>query len=48
MPKTSKVKKKTSKIKSKTKNKPKSRVISKQKEVIKAPIKRKRLVSRFN
>ena len=39
MPKTSKVKKKTSKIKSKTKNKPKSRVISKQKEVIKAPIK---------
>ena len=39
MPKTSKVKKKTSKIKSKTKNKPKSKVISKPKEIVKAPIK---------
>ena len=39
MPKTSKVKKKTSKIKSKTKNKPKSKVISKPKDIIKAPIK---------
>ena len=39
MPKTSKVKKKTSKIKSKAKNKPKSKVVSKLKEVAKAPIK---------
>ena len=39
MPKTSKVKKKTSKIKSKAKNKPKSKVISRPKEVFKAPIK---------
>ena len=39
MPKTSKVKKKTSKIKSKTKNKPKSKVISKPKDIVKAPIK---------
>ena len=39
MPKTSKVKKKTSKIKTKTKNKPQSKVISKSKEIAKAPIK---------
>ena len=39
MPKTSKVKKKTSKIKSKTKNKPKSKVISKPKDIVKSPIK---------
>ena len=39
MPKTSKVKKKTSKIKAKTKNKPKSKVVSKPKEIVKATIK---------
>ena len=39
MPKTSKVKKKTSKIKTKIKNKPQSKVISKSKEIAKAPIK---------
>ena len=39
MPKTSKVKKKTSKIKSKTKNKPKPKVISKPKDIAKTPIK---------
>ena len=39
MPKTSKVKKKTSKIKSKTKIKPKTKVISKPKVVVKTPIK---------
>ncbi len=39
MPKTSKVKKKTSKIKSKTKDKPKAKVISKPKVVVKVPIK---------
>ena len=39
MPKTSKVKKKTSKIKSKTKSKPKIKVISKPKVVVKTPIK---------
>ena len=39
MPKTSKVKKKTSKTKSKTKTKPKSKVISKPKAIVKGPIK---------